>query len=238
MLTMKKIVLSSLVVLSLLLLSSCSPKVLLKKSPEPQNVVLSSFRFHVEHFNQDALYSGDFASLLVSVSPRSMFNADLSMIHPLYNKDQNKYIKAEVDTTYNIIRDKMNKLNFNLLPANTLKDETRYNPYGYPIDAKLDKAFKKANLALQINIYLGEDFVNRSYAFPYLFQISYTPRITIIMKMVNSDGRTVWSQQSVTNADRSVVIDDHIEGGVRRLSVNQMPALSDIIHKAVNEMLK
>ncbi len=235
---MKKTVISSLVVLSLLLLSSCSPKVLLNKSPESQNVVLSSFRFHVQHFNQDALYSGDFASLLVSVSPRSMFNADLTMIHPLYNKEQNKFIKAEVDSTYNIIQKHLNKLNFNLLPANTLKGDTKFDPYGYPIDAKPEKAFKKANLALQVNIFLDENFVNRNYAYPYLFQVSYTPRITLIIKMVDSSGKTVWSQQTVTNADTSVVIDDRIEGGIRRLSVNQMPALSDIINKAMKEMLK
>ncbi len=235
---MKKTVLSTIVVLSLLLLSSCSPKVLLKKSPESQNVVLSSFRFHIEHFNQDALYSGDFASLLVSASPRSMFNANLTMIHPLYNKAQNKLIKAEVDSTYNIIRNHLKKLNFNLLPANTLKGDTKYNPYGYPVEAKLDKAFNKADLALEVNIFLDEEFINRNYSYPYLFQVSYTPRITLIMKMVDSSGKTVWSQQTVVNSDTSVVIDDQIQGGIRRLSVNQMPALSDIINKAMKEMLK
>lgn len=235
---MKKSFLSFAALFSLLLLYGCSPGVLLKKSPSTRDVVLSSFRFQIEHFNQNALYSGDYASLLVSISPRSMFNADLKRIYPLYNKKQNEMIKQEVDSTYNIIRNNLKKYNFNLLPANTLKGEADYDPYGYPVSAKPDNVFKKTDLALEVIIYLDEDFVNKYYAYPSLFEISYTPRITMIMKMVDSSGKTVWSQQSIAYADSYVTIDDRIEGGVRRLTVTRMPELSKIIQKAMDQMLK
>ncbi|HKI44343.1 MAG TPA: hypothetical protein VKA08_03315 [Balneolales bacterium] len=235
---MKKSIISLLAILPVLFLSACSPTVLIKTSPEQQNVVLSSFRFHIEHFNPYNFYTGNFASLLVSASPPSMFNADLKQVYPMYSKKQNKMIKSEVDSTFDVIQNHLGKLNYNLLPANTLKGEAEYDPYGYPTDTKPGKAFKKADLALQVDIYIDEDFVNRFFAYPGLFQLTYTPRITTIMKMVNSAGKTVWSQQTITLAETPVTINDQVLGGLRQLTVNQKPELADIINQAMNEMLK
>lgn len=234
---MKKFILSILAILSLLLYG-CSPTVLIKKSTSPQNVVLSSLRFHIEHFNWNEFYTGNYASLLVSVSPRSMFNANLKQVYQQYSKRQNKMIGMEVDSTFAIIRKHLRKLNFNLLPANTLKGEAEYDPYGYPMSTKLDKAFKKADLALQVDVYLDQDFINHFFAYPGLFQVSYTPRITMIMKMVNSTGKTVWSQQTITMANSPVTINDQFWGGFSRLTVDTKPELADIINKAMNSMLK
>lgn len=225
-------------ILPILLLSACSPTVFIKTSPKQQDVVLSSFRFHIEHYNPYSFYTGNYASLLVSASPPSMFNADLKQIYPMYSKQQNKMIKAEVDSTYGIIKNHLSKLNFNLLPANTLKGETEYDPYGYPVSARLNKAFKKANLALQVDIYIDEDFINHFYAYPGMSQLSYTPRVTTMMKMVNSAGKTVWSQQTITLAKSPVTIDDQIMGGLRQLTVRQKPEMASIINNAMNAMLK
>lgn len=147
-------------------------------------------------------------------------------------------IKSEVDSTYYVIRDHLNKLNYNLLPANTLKGEAEYDPYGYPIAPKSGQVFKNANLALQVDIYIDEVFTNRFFAYPGLSQLTYTPRITTIMRMVNSAGKTVWSQQTVTLAKTPVSIDDQRLGGLRQITVNRKPELADIINTAMNAMLK
>ncbi len=234
---MKKTIISFLGV-SLLLLAGCSPSVLIKKSSNPQNVVLSSFKFHIEHFNWNDLNTGNYASLLVSVSPRSMFNANLKQVYPRYNKQQNKLIKAEVDSTYTIIKNNLTKLNYNLLPANTLKGDAEYDPYGYPMETKQNKAFKKAKLALEVNVYVDQDFTDHFYAYPGMFQVRYTPRITMNMKMVDSSGKTVWSQQTVTLANSPVTIDNQRIGGYVELTVRGKPELADIINEAMDSMLK
>ena len=147
-------------------------------------------------------------------------------------------IKSEVDSTYDVIKDHLSKLNYNLLPANTLKGEAEYDPYGYPMNVTSGNVFKKADLALQVNIYVDEEFINRFFAYPGMSQLSYTPRITTIMKMVNSAGKTVWSQQTITLAKTPVTINDQVLGGLRQLTVNQKPVLADIINTAMNTMLK
>lgn len=235
---MKKLFLTFIPLLSLVLLYGCSPNVVLKDETRPHDVVLSSFRVHVDDFNEDAFYGGRFANLFLSVGRTSPFTADLDLVHQTFDKQQNQNIKAQLDSTYSVIRDKLAQENLNLLPAQTLKGKTRYDEYGYPIDAKQSQAFKKANLSLKVDMYLDEDNIIRNYEYDDNYQSLYTPRLTIVMKLVNKEGKTIWNQQSVAYSNRDVIINDWVAGGMQDLTIEETPSLAHIVRRALNHILK
>lgn len=235
---MKKLFITLTILLSLVLLYGCSPNIVLEKEATPRNVVLSSFRVHIGDFNQNTFYDGNYANLFLSIGRPSPFTADLGLVHQLFNKKQNQSVKHEIDSTYTIIGDKLSQDNLYLLPANTLKGMTEYDPYGYPVDAPLYKAFKKGNLALQVNIYLDEDDIMRTYNYPDDIQLFYTPRLTLDMKLVNSSGKTVWDQQSIAFANRNMMVDNWFAGGLNNITIEQAPSLANMVKRALNQILK
>ncbi len=235
---MKKLFLLLSTLLSLVLLYGCSPNVVLKEETRPRNVVLSSFQINIDDFNQDVFYGGQYANLFLSVGRTSPFTANLNLVHQIFSREQNKYIKRQIDSTYSVIRKKLSGENLNLLPAQTLKGETSYDAYGYPEDAHLYKAFKKAGLALKVNIFLDEDDIMRTIEYDDDFQSLYTPRLTIVMKIVNKSGKTIWNQESVAYANRDVMINDWVAGGLSDLTIEETPSLANIVRRALDQMMK
>ncbi len=235
---MKKLFLLLSTLLSLVLMYGCSPNVVLKEESRPRDVVLSSFHIHIDDFNQNVFYGGKYANLFLSVGRTSPFTANLNLIHQIFNRQQNKYVKRQIDSTYSVIRKKLARENLNLLPAQTLKGDTQYDAYGYPENAGINKTFKKAGLALKVNIYLDEDNIINSIEYDDDYQSLYTPRLTIVMKIVDKSGKIIWNQESVAYANRDVMINDWVGGGLQDLTIEETPSLANIVSRALDQMIK
>lgn len=235
---MKKLVIYLIPILSLVFFYGCAPQVALQAAKTPQDVVLTSFRFHIDDFNSDAFYGGNYANLFMSVGRPSPYTADLTMLHELYSKKQNQLIKQQVDSAYAIIRQKLSRENLNILPVNTLRGEAEYDPYGFPIYNNSKNVYKKAKLALSVNIYLDEDDIIRTFNYPHDFQSQYTPRLTLVMKLVNSSGKVVWNEQAIEFSNREMITDNYFQGGISNLTIEQTPSLANMVNRALNDILR
>ncbi|HKJ46814.1 MAG TPA: hypothetical protein VJ991_13365 [Balneolales bacterium] len=223
--------------LLLFLLVSCSSKISLIQNKTTKNVVLSSLRVHLNNFDRDQFYSGDYASLLLSLRTEEPNSADLNDVHRAFNKRQNNFVKQELDTTYTLFKNALKKYNWNLLPINSLKGKTEYDEYGYPKSDKVKPFNKQADAALKITIYLSTDDFQRNYTSPDDYQINYRPKMTMAIEMVDSGGNTIWKNQAYVNADKQIIIDENNIGSIRRLEIEQSPKLADMVRKALNKLL-
>ncbi|HKJ34690.1 MAG TPA: hypothetical protein VKA34_22895 [Balneolales bacterium] len=222
----------------LLMLVSCSSSGQLTKSKQPHKVILSSLHVQLNNFDNDDFYSGDYGTLLLSLRDDAMENADLGEVHQVFNKKQNKDVKAELDTTFTVIKDSLKKYNWHLLPADYLKGKIAYDSYGYPEGGKTSYKLKKGETFLKVSMYLSANDLQTNYETPVDFEIIYQPRLGLDVKMIGSDGKTIWKRETFVNADQSIIIDENHVGGIQSLKIEQTPSLSGMVQQALKQMLK
>lgn len=222
--------------LSLLVLVSCSSRMELTRNSKPHNVALTSFQVELNNFDSDDFYNGNYGSLLLSLRDDAMENANLRGVYMAFDKSQNKDVKAELDSTYTIVKDTLKKYNWNLKPVNYLKKKIQYDNYGFPDDGKIKKEIN-TNATLHILMSLSVNNLQTNYESPGNFQICYQPELEMIIKMINSQGKTIWKGNTVVDANNDIVINEDRLSGIPTFQVQQIPSLSSMVKRAVHKML-
>ncbi len=223
----------------ILIAGGCSKQVLLKPSELKRPIVLGDLNLHLKNFAQDPFDTDDSSVLLMGMWQD--YNSDITLndLHSQLTPDLNKKVKSRLDTVFSITKYDLAKANLKLLPANTLKGISSYDAYGYPDGTSLKKlAARSGHDVLKLTVYLSADHLDTQSLTPSEYEITYRPEAVVAVKLINPQGKTIWSSFADETSPRLMRLQDQVNGNMNMLNLEEGPHLADLVDQGLTTLLK
>lgn len=224
--------------LAMVLAGGCSKQVLLKPSELDRPVVLGNLDIHLKNFAQDSFDTDDNSILLLGMWQDYNSDITLSDLHSQLSPRLNKKVKSRLDSVFSVTRYDLQKAHLKLLPVNTLRGISSYDAYGYPNGSNLKRiAARSGHDTLQLTIYLSANRLNTNQLSPNEYEITYRPEATISLKLVNPQGKTIWSSFTDETSPQLMRIQDQVNVDMNFLSIEEGPHLAGLVDQGLTTML-
>ncbi|HKI45225.1 MAG TPA: hypothetical protein VKA08_07850 [Balneolales bacterium] len=222
----------------ILIAGGCSKQVLLKPSELKRPIVLGDLNLHLRNFAQDPFDTDDSSVLLMGMWQD--YNSDITLndLHSQLTPDLNKKVKSRLDTVFAITKYDLAKANLKLLPANTLKGISSYDAYGYPNGTNLRKlAARSGHDVLKLTVYLSADHLDTHSLTLNEYEITYRPEAVVDVKLVNPQGKTIWSSFADETSPRLMRLQDQVNGNMNMLNLEEGPHLAGLVDQGLTTLL-
>lgn len=223
----------------IVLAGGCSKQVMLEPSELDRPIVLGDLNLQLNNFAQDPFDTDDSSVLLLGMWQN--YNSDLTLneLHAQLTPDLNKKVKSRLDSVYTITKYDLEKAHLKLLPVNTLHGIAQYDNYGFPSGSNLKKiAAKSGHDTMQLTVYLSADHLDTHSMGPDQFEITYRPKAVVSLKLVNPQGKTIWSSFASETSPQLMRIQDQVNGDINMLNIEEGPHLAGLVNQGLQSMLK